>query len=255
MCLKAKEKKEQKKEKKKSTTDWNSRIKENQTLVAWALSIMCANVQHMLVCRTHIQGEWTGLEGSLWVVAHKVSRMPSLKRGSGNWQHVVKTQPPRRVHVCCICDSWHPSFQKQGGRLQAPFQGTITQSICRFLETNIYCFNSCTPTFLDLKKKISCTHEWLTEVGKCSFETPHLKYPTGFAKRPPNHSIFPFLTSFLSLEWLGKQTALFGIQSLRFWSNCVCLWQWSVGTSLLWLLADSMRVRTCEIQNSLEVPT
>ena len=34
MCLKAKEKKEQKKEKKKSATDWNSRIKENQTLVA-----------------------------------------------------------------------------------------------------------------------------------------------------------------------------------------------------------------------------
>ena len=144
---------EKRKEKKKRATDWNSRIKENQTLVAWALSIMCANVPHMLVCRTHIQGEWTGLEGSLRVVAHKVSPMPSLQRGLGNWQHMVKTQPGPRVHVCCICDSRHPSFQMQSGRLRAPFQGTITQSTCRFLETNIYCFNSCTPTFLDLKKK------------------------------------------------------------------------------------------------------
>lgn len=35
----------------------------------------------------------------------------------------------------------------------APFQDPITQSICYFVEKNIYCFNSCTSTFLDLRKK------------------------------------------------------------------------------------------------------
>ena len=143
----------------------------------------------------------------------------------------------------------------QGGRLRAPFQGTITQSICRFLEMNIYCFNSCTPTFLGLKKNYlypRMTYRgWKVQLWNSPFKISYRFY----TKWPPNHSIFPFLTSFLSPERLGKQTALFGIQSLRFWSNCVCLWQWSVGTSLLWLLADSRRVRTCEIQNSLEVPT
>lgn len=106
--------------------------------------------------------------------------------GSTRW----KASLPQRVHVCCVCASRHPSFQMQGGRLRAPFQGTITQSICRFLEMNIYCFNSCTPTFLDLKKKIHCTHGWLTEAGKSSFEIPHLKYPTGFTQSGPQTTAF-----------------------------------------------------------------
>ena len=65
MCLKAKEKTEQKNEKKKKSDRLEFQYQREPNAGTLSPSIMGANVQHVLVCRTHIHGGWRGLEGNL----------------------------------------------------------------------------------------------------------------------------------------------------------------------------------------------
>lgn len=71
-------------------------------------------------------------------------------------------------------------------------------------------------------KKITCTHEWLTAIGKCSFEFPNLKYPKGFKKLCPNHSIFPFwLPPRPCKDWGNQQWVSAFKPGWGFGQNCV----------------------------------
>lgn len=100
-----------------------------------------------------------------------------------------------------------------------------------------------------IQKKITCTHERLTAIGKCSFEFPNLKYPTGFTELCLNHSIFPFWLPSCPCKDRGNSTVNFSIQTWLGFLSKLCLWQCSVSTSPLQIPAHPGRASPHEIQN------
>lgn len=215
MCLKAKEKTAGKK-KKKQAQQIEFQDQREPNAGSWAQA-SCKCTTYACLQNSHPRGV-DRIEGSLWAVVTRSCEC-LLGSGSGNWQHTVESQFPQRVSRCLCLMTPHPSKCK--GRLRAPFQGTITQSICRFLEMNIYCFNSCTPTFLDLKKFLVPTDD-LQRLERAAFWNSPFKISYRFYNAASQNHIFPFLTSSSSPERLGKQTALLASRAWGF-GQMVCV--------------------------------
>lgn len=123
------------------------------------------------------------------------------------------------------------------------FPGSRNKSKCYFLEKNLYCFNSCTSTFLDLRKNY--LHPWMTyRDWKAELWLSQVQIPCRFYTTAPKPQNFSILTSSLSQAGLGKSAAGFNIQGwLRFWSS-LCVYgnaQWAPASSGHLLIQAELR--------------